>query len=745
MVYYLSILESLFKQVWYWPTVVAFALLANHFLKARVKANISVQSRETNSWWLLLWGLVIFAVFSAAYWILRENAPHCFSDDTSMTLQTYLSASRRGDSINWTNGLLGGMDRWLLPNCHPLSLGRIYALFLHQPYQLYLFIMGINVVLVFIFTWKIQTELWRMRPWAAALGSVIAVIVQGYWVGLYPDAHISNGHGFLVIIVGVYWLTRYCQHRKFWMVALLVGAAMAVGSWIPFHNLPPLLVTVAIWGLVFWGKNSWKKVLTVNFVILLVFLAVLFPYFLAIKSLFATTGRSEVFRPTVNLSGIYLWPQILVLSALVALGTILKLYRQKEVREVFLMFLGFCLMPLLAYALETIKIMPSFRWQLLYAGNDAWGWMAIVFLLERIQREIQNRWVMGGLTCKFIVLSAGWTIIVFAWMNSLWLDLISSYPTGNWKSLTDSSVSSILKTLEPKPVRVVGIDDTNDTHFWGQYQGLEPMLGYVPFIDRRKTQFWWYSAMLESLHGAYSAAFLSIPVPIQGHEWNLNFPIPLSKLVNLDALRVANVHWIVSRHPLYPMEGLQIIVNQPGKSPACNPSSSTLTQIDFKIVQKYWQDVGCMMKDYAYERPFYAYHIEGALPRVYLASALIPWPQGQPQVLSQTELLGAVGKVAFVDAKQWKAYQASQGSVEIDNYQSDYMRVRLDVPKESLVVVSSTLNSYWRVLVDGKKVETFDVNGIHTGFWVPANAHQGELVYCPPFRPAKHPGCFKRF
>ena len=60
--------------------------------------------------------------------------------------------------------------------------------------------------------------------------------------------------------------------------------------------------------------------------------------------------------------------------------------------------------------------------------------------------------------------------------------------------------------------RVVGIDDTNDMHFWGQYQGMESMIGYTPFIDQRKAHFWWYSGMLSTLKGAYDPGFLSIPI-----------------------------------------------------------------------------------------------------------------------------------------------------------------------------------------------------------------------------------------
>ncbi len=740
MVYYLSIIQSLFLQVWYLPSLILVTLAIHYIFRSKDKEKASIASSKTSIWWLGFLGFLIFIVFSVAYWMFGDNAAHSFSDDVTHTLQTYLSASHRG---NWTNALTGGMDRWLLPNCYPLALGRIYALFLPKPYQLYLLIMAINVISVFIFTWKIQTEIWQMRPWAAYIGAVVAVIVEGYWTGLYPDAHVSNGHGFAIIIVGVYWLTRFCENRKFWMVAVLVGAAMAMGSWTPFHNLPPLLITITLWGLVFWGKRAWLKVLKANVLIVLVFITIIFPYFLAIKLLFSTSGRFEVFRPSVELAKLYLWPQIIILMSMGGMGAILNIYRQKEVKQVLVMFLSFCSIPLIAYVFETVKIMPSFRWQLLYAGNDAWAWMAVIFFIERIQRAIEERWVMGGIASRILVISVGWIVIAFAWMNSLWMDLISSYPSGNWKALTDTSVSSVLKIVEPKPVRVVGIDDTNDMHFWGQYQGLESMLGYTPFIDRRKTYFWWYSAMIGSLHGAYTAAFLSIPIPVAGHEHNLDFPIPLPSLVNPDALRLANVHWIVSHHPLFPMTGLQMFIGHPGQLAACNPTSGPLSKIDFKALNKYWHDVACLVKDYSYDRPLYVYHLEGALPRVYLASHILPWPQGQPPILSQQELKIAAQGTAFVGLKQWGMHQSQTagGSVDIDDYHSDYMRLHLNVQQDSLVVVASTLNSYWRILVDGRKVDGLDVNGFQTGFWVPAKAKQAELIYCPPFRPARYPKC----
>jgi len=57
------------------------------------------------------------------------------------------------------------------------------------------------------------------------------------------------------------------------------------------------------------------------------------------------------------------------------------------------------------------------------------------------------------------------------------------------------------------------------------------------------------------------------------------------------------------------------------------------------------------------------------------------------------------------------------------------------------LVIASTLNSYWRVLVDRKVVHAFDVNGFQTGFWVHPESKQAELIYCPPWRLQQHPFC----
>jgi hypothetical protein len=740
MVYYLTVLQSLFLQIWYWPLLILIIWASYHFSKSKQH---TLNVHKTANWPVVLWGFITFVVFSAAYWMFGDNAAHSFSDDVTHTLQTYLSASHRGDSINWTNGLTGGMDRWLLPNCHPLALGRIYALFLLKPHHLYLFIIAINVISVFVFSWKIQTEIWQMRPWAAYIGALVAVIVEGYWTGMYPDAHVSNGHGFAVIIVGVYWLTRFQRSSYLWLVALLVGAFMAIGSWTPFHNLPPLLVTVALWGLVFWGKRAWIKIGIVNALIIAIFIAILLPYFLAIKGLFSTSGRFEVFRPSVELGKIYLWPQIMILIGMGIIGFILKIYQEKLTRKVLIMFLGFSAIPLIAHFLEVSRVMPSFRWQLFYAGNEAWMWLGIVFFMERIQRAVGQLWPIAEVACKTWLISMWSVVLIFVWVNSLWMDLISSYPAGNWHALTETSISTKLKALEPRPTRVVGIDDSNDMHFWGQLQGMESMLGYTPFIDRRKTYFWWYSAMFPSLKGAYTAAFLSIPVPLPGHERNLTTPLSLSFLMNIDALRLSNVSWIISHHPLSPTNDLQLVVNQPGQAAACTDSPPPLSRINFKEMKEYWQNIRCIIKDYDYPRSVYVYHVENALPRVYLARRILPWPLKQIPVLSQPELAMAVQGGAFVDTSHWK--MASQqwigGAVDMDSYQSDYMHLKIIVPQESLVVLSSTLNSYWQVRVNEKKIDSFDVNGFQTGFWVPAGPSQAELVYCPPFRFKNHPRC----
>jgi hypothetical protein len=94
---------------------------------------------------------------------------------------------------------------------------------------------------------------------------------------------------------------------------------------------------------------------------------------------------------------------------------------------------------------------------------------------------------------------------------------------------------------------------------------------------------------------------------------------------------------------------------------------------------------------------------------------------------------------------EWNLHQTpiSSGAVDIDDYHSDYMHLRLHVVQDSLVVIATTLNSYWRVLVDGKKVHDLDVNGFQNGFWVNPGAQEAELIYCPPFRPAQDPHCSK--
>jgi hypothetical protein len=637
---------------------------------------------------------------------------------------------------------MGGMDRWLLPNCHPLALGRIYALFL-TPELLYLFVIGINVILVFIFSFKIQTEFLGTRRWMAYIGAIVAVITEGYWTGKFPESHICDGHGFTVIIVGIYWLTRFHQSAKFWMVALLVGISLALGSWMPFHNLPPLLVTITIWGLVFWAPGAWIKVIKMNALIILTVLTILLPQFLAIKLLYTTTGRSEIYWPTVDLNSFYSISNIIVFGILGILGIFLKIFQQKTTKQALAIFLLFSTVPAIAYIFQILKIIPAFRWEVLYAGNEAWLWLAVIFFIDKIQQAIENRWYIGGVLSRVLICSVWYTLIAFAWMNSLWFDLYTSYPSGTWRTLTETSISSALKKADPhQPVRVVGIDDTNDMHFWGQYQGLESMLGYASFIDQRLMSFWW----AHTAHGPDTTCFLSIPIPVPGHYHFINFPVSLSALINPDALKLTNVHWIISHHPLYPMPGLQTLLDHPGQPMACTQWSPPLIKIDLKNIKEYWEYIGCLVKDYRYDRPLYVYNLTDALPRAYLALDVLPWPSGQFPVLNKQQLALAAQKNAFVDSRDWLPthHQQANGTVNFDDYQSDYMRLKISTRQDALLVIASTLNPYWRVLVDHHSVRSFDVNGFQEGFWVHPKNQSAELIYCPPWRPQQHPYCSKR-
>jgi hypothetical protein len=191
------------------------------------------------------------------------------------------------------------------------------------------------------------------------------------------------------------------------------------------------------------------------------------------------------------------------------------------------------------------------------------------------------------------------------------------------------------------------------------------------------------------------------------------------------------------------MPDLQMVIGQPGQPAACHPTTWAPAGVDFQYLGKFWKDVSCIVKDYSYPRSLYVYHLEGALPRVYIANHIFPWPIGQPAILSQQELKIAAQGGVFIDLNQWSLHQTqtSSGSVDIDDYHSDYIHLRLNVQDDALVVVSTTLNPYWRILVDGKKVANFDVNGFQSGFWAGPGQRQAELIYCPPFRPKQQMQC----
>ncbi|MBF0511220.1 MAG: hypothetical protein HQL13_02720 [Candidatus Omnitrophica bacterium] len=739
---YLTAIQSLLTQIWFFPLLILLSLSIYGYEKKFARPQTTTLSQKTNHGvWIA--AFICFIILSFPFWFFRDYAPHSAPDDSSMTLQTYVSAGLKGDSMNWTNTMLGGIDRWVLPNPHPFDLGRIYALFL-KPYQLFLLIIGINVLSVFVFSWKIQVEFFGMQKWMAYIGAIAAVLTEGYWVGKYPNAHVSNGHGFAVIIVAIYWLTRFHENKYFWLIAVLSGLVFALGSWTPFHNIPAFLATITIWGLVFWGKGRLLKIVQANGLIILVCVLILWPQFWAMKMLYASTALAKIFQASVNLGEFYAFSNIRILGVFVLLGFFLGIYRQPMARKVGLLFLGFCVLPFFCHIAESLKIIPAFRWELFYAGNEAWVWLCIAFLMGQLYQAINLRFHFAGIMSRLLIISVWGTLFVFTWMGSLWYDLDSSYPQGTWKDLTDSSISSVIKTIDKAPFRVAAVDETNDVHFWGQYQGLESLFGYYPFIDKRLVNFWWISAMMPGFHGLFSDfASLSIPIPVKDHHEHLNFPVPLNALVNIHALQLTNVHWIVSHHPLMPEGDILPVFAKEGQPVVCSDRIFPPYQLDWHDISQYWQYMSCLFTHYRYERPFYVYEVKGTLPRVYLANHLNPWPFGQPPILTQEQLKEASEKSVYVKEADWQVYQniSSQDQVVLDKYQNDYMRLRITTHQNALVVVASTLNPYWHILVGGKPSSMIEVNGFQAGFWVHPQDTKAELVYCPPYRLEVHPLC----
>ena len=93
----IPIVESLFRQIWFFPLVILSSLAIYYFEKLQPQLPSPAVRTQNNNRGVWIAALTLFVIFSAPYWMLGHNAPHGGSDDSSRDVtNVFIRISSRG-------------------------------------------------------------------------------------------------------------------------------------------------------------------------------------------------------------------------------------------------------------------------------------------------------------------------------------------------------------------------------------------------------------------------------------------------------------------------------------------------------------------------------------------------------------------------------------------------------------------------------------------------------------------------
>jgi len=118
---------------------------------------------------------------------------------------------------------------------------------------------------------------------------------------------------------------------------------------------------------------------------------------------------------------------------------------------------------------------------------------------------------------------------------------------------------------------------------------------------------------------------------------------------------------------------------------------------------------------------------EQAWPRAHLAQEVIAVADEDEQI----EMIGQLGKQVVVADVDEDRKLTAQGVIESAVFEDNVLKFIVDSSGEEFLIVRDTYFPDWQSYIDGRKVETFRVDGIFRGVMVPAGRHEVMMRYEP--------------
>lgn len=742
----MMLFKTLYEHLFIWQfwsicaAIYAVVWLAN---KRNWRMASSLKSLVFPNYVIYFFVLLIGVVITIPFWYDGGNSSVGTGTDCWFFLLTRMAARMQGESSLWNRMLVSGGD-FILLNLRPFSIIRIYSQLL-SIWQELTFIILMNMMLMFVFSRLILIKILKCDRWFAFLGALLCSLTQGYWGGggISGDAYGIYSHGITALPLMVYILIRYFNSRYIYLYAIALGILYSCFISFPLHNIPMAMITVGIWLYVFYGSQHYYKC----FLILLLLTSPIFlvhlDYFITIIYLLPETARGALFMRAV---GFFPYPFpiriIAVFLVLMLLLSVKLLKLNKDEMLVRMLFLlgAFLSVPLVSYIIQETKIVPSYRWHLLFRGNQFPFIIAFVFIAGKVWRAIYERHRITGIwvfTCSSFLLV---TLNLFWLLNNVGHAVYTHYKNGGWEYFTNNEALNSLNGKKNEPARILNFGTDVHSTDLGYYQGLELANGMRHFLSKDIAKFWFYLIKNSPSNSTLYEGLLIF-------EKN---PADLSS-IRLELLNLMNVKYILSNIPLsnkkinliHYTQGIGDINKQECPEMIKGKRMVLLGGVMwtnlFDGLSFYWPNLKCAWKNRDSRPPLYVYAIKDFYPRIYLARQVRLRTAGNEFMdPDYVEFVGQKKGILTMPLKTG-TYKDSdtfsaKGTIQIMNYKQDRIDFNINTDSKQFVILSDPNNRFWKLFINGKKVDHYRTNIVQTGFFVDNGLSQATYVYCPPLR-----------
>jgi hypothetical protein len=252
--------------------------------------------------------------------------------------------------------------------------------------------------------------------------------------------------------------------------------------------------------------------------------------------------------------------------------------------------------------------------------------------------------------------------------------------------------------------------------------GLETAGSYQSLTIKRYQEFW--NKILEPSRETIPVSAKNDPLHLwlnpkeRRAEWNL------AELYDLDLLSLANVKYVLSRDRLIAPSWTLL------RGPEVPWSALTDRQ---KIETN-------IRGNFTGRTHLYVYENQDVLPRFFVADTLhvLPTAGGVLNAVAAADIK-ALRRTVFVERAllppgMSEATSLSNGTVRLESYGPDEIRLSLDLEGAAVLVVTNTYSPYWRSRVDGIETPLFPANHTFWGVSLPKTAKTAYFYYDPPYR-----------